>query len=234
MSIYLAEFLGTTLLVLMGDAVVANLVLSKTKSSGAGWLAITVGWSLAVAIPVFIFGPISGGHFNPAITIGFAVIGIFPWNEVLGYVIAQMLGGILGGLLVYANFRLHFDATEDANTKRDVFCTSPAISSTFNNFLQEFIATFVLVFAILGFANSKPVSGLSPLIVGGIILAMGLCFGGTTGYAMNPARDLGPRIAHFLVPIKNKEGSNWWYAWIPVVGPICGSVVASLFFKLIF
>jgi len=234
MSVYLAEFLGTALLVFLGDSVVANMVLSKTKSSGGGWLAITVGWALAVAIPVFIFGPISGGHFNPAITIGFAVIGIFPWNEVAGYVAAQMLGGVVGGILVYINFRLHFDATEDANTKRDVFCTSPAINDTFSNFLQEFLATFVLVFAILGFANSKPVSGLSPLIVGGIILAMGLSYGGTTGYAMNPARDMGPRIAHFLVPIKNKEGSNWWYSWIPVVAPICGGVVASLFFKLIF
>lgn len=234
MSIYLAEFLGTTLLVLLGDAVVANLVLNKSKGNGAGFLAITVGWAFAVAIPVFIFGPISGGHFNPALTIGFAVIGIFPWNHVLGYVVAQMLGGILGGILVYINFRLHFDATEDANTKRDVFCTSPAIYSAPDNFLQEFIATFVLAFAILGFANSDPVAGLSPLIVGGIILLMGLAFGGTTGYAMNPARDLGPRIAHFLVPIKNKEGSNWWYAWIPVVGPICGAIVGAFFFHVIF
>jgi len=234
MSHYLAKFLGTALLVFLGDSVTANMVLSKTKSNGAGWLAIVIGWAMAVAIPVFIFGPISGGHFNPAVTIGFAAIGLFPWNEVIGYVAAQMLGGFVGGILVYINFKPHFNATEDRDLIRAVFCTGPAIRDTFSNFLQEFIGTFVLVFAVLGFANSKPVNGLSPIIVGLIILTIGLAYGGTTGFAINPARDLGPRIVHFLIPIKNKEGSDWWYAWIPVVAPICGGVVASLFFKLIF
>ena len=234
MSIYLAEFLGTALLILMGDGAVANMVLNKSKANGGGWLAITTAWALAVAIPVFIFGTVSGVHFNPALTIGLAIIGKFPWSQVPGYIIAQILGGIVGGCLVYLYFQKHFDATEDADTKRDVFCTSPAIKGTLNNFFCEFVATFVLVFAILGVGNTKVVNGFSPLIVGGIILAMGLSFGGTTGYAINPARDLGPRIAHFLMPIKNKEGSNWWYAWIPVLGPICGSIVAALFFKAIF
>jgi len=233
-SIYLAEFLGTALLILLGDGSCANMSLNKSKANGGGWLAITIAWALAVAIPVFIFGPISGAHFNPALTLGFALIGIFPWNHVLGYIIAQVSGGILGGLLVYLFFQKHFDATEDANTKRDIFCTSPAIRGTLNNFLCEFVGTFILVFAILGVGNTKVVNGFAPVIVGLIILSMGLSLGGTTGYAINPARDLGPRIAHFLLPIKNKEGSNWWYAWIPVVAPICGGIVAALFFKAIF
>lgn len=234
MSIYLAEFLGTAILILLGDGAVANMVLNKSKANGGGWIAITTGWALAVAIPVFIFGGISGAHFNPALTIGLAVIGKFSWAQVPGYIIAQLLGGILGDSLVYLFFQKHFDETEDADTKRDVFCTSPAIKGNINNFLCEFMATFIFVFALLGVGNTKVVNGFAPLIVGGIILSMGLSLGGTTGYAINPARDLGPRIAHFLMPIKNKEGSNWWYAWIPVLGPICGSITAALFFNAIF
>jgi len=234
MSIYLAEFLGTTILILLGDGAVANMVLNKSKANGGGWIAITTGWALAVAIPVFIFGTISGAHFNPALTIGLATIGKFPWNQVPGYIIAQMLGAILGGSLVYLFFQKHFDATEDADTKRAVFCTGPAIKGNLNNFLCEFIATFIFVFAILGVGNTKVVNGFAPLIVAGIIFSMGLSLGGTTGYAINPARDLGPRIVHFLMPIKNKEGSDWWYACIPVLGPICGSVAAALFYNAIF
>ena len=234
MSVYLAEFLGTAILILLGDGVVANVVLSKTKGNNSGWIVITFGWALAVAIPVFIFGPISGASFNPALTLALAVIGKFSWNQVPGYIIAQMLGGFVGACLVYLNYKNHFDATDDADAKRAVFCTGPAIKDTFQNFVSEFIGTFILVFAILGFANTKLADGLGGFVVGGIILVIGISLGGTTGYAINPARDLGPRIAHALLPIKDKKGSDFWYAWIPVVGPICGAIVAAVFFKTIF
>ncbi len=234
MSAYLAEFLGTAILILLGDGVVANVVLNKTKGNSSGWIVISFGWALAVAIPVFIFGPISGGSFNPALTLAFAVIGKFPWAKVPGYIIAQMLGAIVGACLVYLHYKNHFDVTDDADAKRGVFCTAPAIKDTFQNFVSEFIGTFILIFTILGFANTKLAAGLSGFIVGGIILVIGLSLGGTTGYAINPARDLGPRIAHAFLPIKNKQGSDWGYAWIPVLGPICGGIVAAVFFKMIF
>jgi glycerol uptake facilitator protein len=234
MSIYLAEFLGTAMLILLGDGVVANVVLNKTKSNNSGWIVITFGWALAVAIPVFIFGTISGASFNPALTISLAVIGKFSWSQVPGYIIAQMLGAFVGACIVYFNFKNHFDATDDADTKRAVFCTAPAIRNTVHNFFSEFLGTFVLVFALLGFVNTNLAPGLAGFVVGGIILVSGISLGGTTGYAINPARDLGPRIAHALLPIKNKQGSDWWYAWIPVVAPICGAIVAAVFFKAIF
>lgn len=234
MSAYLAEFLGTAILILLGDGVVANVVLNKTKGNNSGLIVIAFGWALAVAIPAFIFGPISGASFNPALTLALAVIGKFSWAKVPGYIIAQMLGGIVGACLVYLHYKNHFDATDDADAKRDVFCTSPAIKDTFQNFVSEFIGTFILVFTLLGFANTKFADGVGGFVVGGIILVIGLSLGGTTGYAINPARDLGPRIAHAFLPIKNKQGSNWGYAWIPVVGPICGGIVASVFFKIIF
>ena len=234
MSIYLAEFIGTAILILFGDGVVANVVLNKTKGNNSGWIVITFAWALGVAIAVYIVGPISGAHLNPALTLSLAVVGDFAWNQVPGYIIAQVAGAFTGACLVYVNFKNHFDVTEDADAKRAVFCTGPAIRNTFHNFFSEFLGTFLLVFALLGFVNTKIVDGVSGLIVGGIILALGLSFGGTTGYAINPARDLGPRIAHALLPIKNKQGSDWWYAWIPVVAPICGAIVAAVLFKAIF
>ncbi|MCJ7689462.1 MAG: aquaporin family protein [Clostridiaceae bacterium] len=234
MSVYLAEFLGTAILVLLGDGVVANVVLNKTKGNNSGWIVISFGWALAVAIPVFIFGPISGGIINPALTLSLAVIGKFPWNQVPGYIIAQILGGIVGASLVYLHYKNHIDATDDADAKRAVFCTGPAIKNTFQNFVSEFIGTFILVFTLLGFENTKFADGLAGFVVGGIILVIGVSLGGTTGFAINPARDLGPRIAHAFLPIKNKQGSDWGYAWIPVLGPICGGIVAALFFKTIF
>lgn len=234
MSIYLAEFLGTAMLILLGDAVVANVLLNKTKGNNSGLIVIAFGWALAVAIPAFIFGPISGASFNPALTISLAVIGKFPWEQVPGYIIAQMAGAIVGACLVYLHYRDHFEATDDADAKRAVFCTGPAIRNTFQNFVSEFIGTFILVFALLGFVNTKFADGVGGLVVGGIILVIGLTLGGTTGYAINPARDLGPRIAHAFLPIKNKQGSDWGYAWIPVVAPICGAIVAAVFFKSVF
>lgn len=234
MSIYLGEFLGTLLLILLGDAVVANVILNKTKGNNSGWIVITTGWALAVAIPVYIFGPISGAHFNPAVTIANAAIGNFEWAKVPGYIIAQMLGGIAGACLVYIHYKQHFDATEDQDTKRGVFCTAPAIRGTAYNFIGEFIGTFILLFALLGIGNTKMVDGLAPIVVGLVIWVIGLTLGGNTGYAINPARDLGPRIAHAFLPIKDKGHSDWGYAWIPVVAPILGGLCAALLFNAIF
>ncbi|MHC1684356.1 MAG: MIP/aquaporin family protein [Clostridiaceae bacterium] len=234
MSHFMSELLGTMFLILLGDGVVANVVLNKTKAQNSGWIVITIGWALAVAIPVFIFGPIGGAHFNPAVTLGLAVIGNFPWAEVPAYIIAQMIGGFLGATLVWLSYLPHWEATEDKGAKLAVFCTGPAIRNTTSNFIAEVVATFVLVFAILGVGNTKMVDGLAPIVVGGIILVLGLTLGGTTGYALNPARDLAPRIAHFLLPIAGKGDSDWGYAWIPVVAPIVGGILGALAFSAFF
>lgn len=234
MSAYLSEFLGTMLLILLGDGVCCAVSLNKTKAQNSGWVVIAFGWALAVAIPVYIFGPIGGAHFNPAVTLGMAAIGKMAWSMVPGYIICQMLGAILGGVLVYLMYKPHFDATDDKATKLGVFCTAPAIKDTPFNFISEFIGTFVLVFAILGVGNTVSVDGFGPLIVGLIILAIGLSLGAPTGYAINPARDLGPRIAHAILPIKDKGDSDWGYAWLPVVAPICGGICAALVFSLLF
>ncbi len=234
MSIYLAEFLGTALLILLGDGVVANVVLNKTGGHNGGLIVIAFGWAFAVVIPALIFGPTSGGQFNPALTIALAVTQGFASKKVAGYIACQLGGAIVGAILVYLHYKPHFDATDDADAKRAVFCTAPAIKNTPFNFISEFIGTFVLVFGILGVSNTTMVSGLGTFAVGGIILVIGLTLGGPTGYAINPARDLGPRIAHAILPIKDKQGSNWWYAWIPVVAPICGALVAGWAFKMWF
>lgn len=234
MSGYLGELLGTLLLILIGDGVVAGVCLNKSKAKDGGWITITVGWALAVTLGVLIFGPISGAHFNPAVTLALASIGDFPWSQVPGYIICQMIGAFIGACIVYLQYKQHFDVTDDQDTKRGVFCTAPAIRGTFYNFISEVIGTFVLVFAIIGVANTAAVEGFGPINVGMIILAIGVGLGGTTGYAINPARDLGPRIAHAILPIKNKGNSDWSYAWIPVVGPIVGGVLAALLCNIIF
>lgn len=234
MSIYLAEFLGTAMLILLGDGVVANVSLTKTKGNNSGLIVVAFGWALAVMIPAFIFGPTSGAHFNPALTIALAVTQGFASSKVPGYIACQLAGAIVGAILVYIQYKDHFDATDDPDVKRGVFCTAPAIKNTVLNFISEFIGTFILVFSILGVSNTKMVDGVGTFATGGIILAIGVTLGGTTGYAINPARDLGPRIAHALLPIKNKQGSDWWYAWIPVVAPICGALVAAELYKVLF
>lgn len=234
MSTFLAEFLGTALLILLGNGVVANVSLNKSKGKDGGWIVIATGWALAVAIPVYIFGPISGAHFNPAVTLANASIGNFAWADVPMYIIAQMLGAILGACLVYLHYLPHWKETDDKGVKLGCFATGPAIESTTGNFISEFLGTFVLVFALLGIGNTVMVDGLSPIVVGLVIWVIGLTLGGPTGYAINPARDLGPRIAHAFLPIPNKGDSNWKYAWIPVVAPICGGIVAALIFNLIF
>ncbi len=233
MSTFMAELLGTMLLIILGDGVVANVVLNKTKGNNSGWIVITTGWALAVAIPVFIFGPISGAHFNPAVTIALAAIGKFD-GSVPSYIAAQMIGAFLGAVVVWLTYLPHWEATEDKGAKLAVFCTGPAIKSTAANFISEFVGTFVLVFGILGIANTKMVDGLAPIVVGMLIWVIGLTLGGPTGYAINPARDLGPRIAHAVLPIKGKGDSDWGYAWLPVIAPILGGLVAALVFKAIF
>lgn len=234
MTHFLAELLGTMFLILLGDGVVANVALKKTKGNGAGFLMVTWGWAIAVAVPAYIFGPTSGAHFNPALTLGLAAIGKFAWAEVPVYIAGQMIGAILGATLVWLHYLPHWKETEDKATKLGVFCTAPAIRNTFANFISEFIGTFVLVFAILGVGNTKMVDGIPTYVVALIILVIGVSLGGTTGYAINPARDLGPRIAHAILPIAGKGDSDWGYAWIPVIAPICGSLAAAFTFMAIF
>ena len=234
MSPFLGEFIGTAILLLLGDAVVANVVLEDTKGRGAGWVAINFGWGTAVFVAVFIVAEYSGAHINPAVTLGLALAGSFEWASVPMYLAAQFLGGALGAFLVWLHYRDHFESTDDADVKLAVFCTAPAIRNNLSNLLSEIIATFVLVFAVLYMV--KPDFGLGALDalpVGAVVLAIGLTLGGTTGYAINPARDLSPRIIHALVPLRGKRDSDWGYAWIPVLGPIIGGLLAGGAFALI-
>lgn len=231
---YIAEFLGTMLLILLGDGVVANVNLNKSGMKGGGSIQITLAWGLAVMLPAFIFGEASGASFNPALTIALAVDGSFAWNMVPGYLVAQFAGAFVGAILVYLLFKDQFDATDDPNTKRGVFCTSPSIPNMGHNILSEAIGTFVLVFAIKGMGQVPGLdAGLGKLLVFGIIVSIGMSLGGLTGYAINPARDLGPRLAHTLLPIKGKGSSNWNYAPVVIVGPILGAVAAVLLYQAI-
>ena len=223
-----AEFIGTALLVLLGDGVVANVLLDKTKGQNSGLIVIAFGWAIAVFVGVFVAATYSGAHLNPAVTIGLAVAGQFAWAKVTGYVVAQMLGGMVGAFLVWLLYRRHFEVTESADLKLAVFCTGPAIRSTFYNLLSEVLATFVLIFAVLRITAPKASLGaLDALPVSLLVLGIGVSLGGTTGYAMSPARDLSPRLMHALLPIPGKRDSDWSYAWIPVVGPIIGAVLAA-------
>lgn len=233
---YLGEFLGTALLILLGDGVVANCTLDKSGMKGGGSVQITMAWAMAVMVPACIFGAASGAHFNPALTIGLAAIGKFPASMVLGYCIAQMVGGFVGALLVYAFWRDQFAATADHGTKLGCFCTRPAIRNLPQNFLCEFMACFVLVFALLGFGHvaGAAASGVSYIFVWAIILSIGMSLGGATGYAMNPARDLGPRLAHAILSIPNKGPSDFEYGVrVPLIAPVLGGVAAALFYNII-
>ena len=235
---FLAEVLGTGALILLGDGVVAGVLLAKSKAQNSGWIVITTAWAFAVFAGVIIAGPISGAHLNPAVTVGLAVKGDLPWAEVPVYILAQMIGAFIGAVLVFLHYYPHWKETEDANLKLAVFSTGPAIRSPMWNFVSEVIGTFVLVFVIFAFANNKgPAEGLASLgalPVAFLVLVIGLALGGTTGYAINPARDLGPRIAHFLLPIPGKRDSDWSYAWIPVLGPIVGGALAAIVYGLTF
>lgn len=238
MSTFLAETIGTMILIILGDGVVANVVLQKSKGQNSGWIVITTGWALAVTVAVYLVGSISGAHLNPAVTIGLAAIGKFSWALVPGYIAAQMLGAFLGGVVVWLAYLPHWSATNDQAGKLAVFCTGPAIRQPAANLLTEIIGTFVLVLGVLAILrpenlvpNSGFEKGFAPFLVGLLVAAIGLSLGGPTGYAINPARDLGPRLAHAFLPIAGKGGSDWGYAWVPIVGPIIGGVLGALFFK---
>jgi glycerol uptake facilitator protein len=234
MSPFLAEIVGTALLLLLGDGVVANVLLKGTKGEGSGWIVITFGWGMAVFVGVFAVAAFSGAHLNPAVTIGLATAGKFAWAKVPGYIAAQFIGGALGALLVWLQYRPHFAATADPSLKLAVFCTGPAIRNLAENFLSEVIGTFVLVFGVLYLASPNVgLGGLDALPVGLLILAIGLSLGGTTGYAINPARDLSPRLMHALLPIPGKRDSDWGYAPIPVIAPIVGGLLAALAYRVL-
>jgi glycerol uptake facilitator protein len=233
MSPFVAEFVGTSILLLLGNGVVANVVLGKTKGNGGGWIVISFGWAMAVFVGVYASAAASGAHLNPAITIALAVQ-TGDWSSVPLYIAAQMLGAMFGSFLVWVSYRQHFDATESKDLKLAVFCTTPAIKNPLNNFLSEMIGTFLLMIGVLFI--SKPdmkLGALDALPVAFLVLAIGLSLGGSTGYAINPARDFGSRLAHFILPIKNKRDSDWGYSWIPVVAPVVGAVLAVWVFGLI-
>lgn len=234
MNNFIFELIGTAFLVLLGDGVVANVLLNKTKGNNAGWLVITFGWAIAVFVGVYISAPVSGAHLNPAVTIGLAVAEKFDWALVPAYIAGQFAGAMIGALLVWIAYKQHFDETADANTKLAVFCNSPAIPNTSFNLITEIIGTFALVFAIFYITGADVKLGaLDALPVALLVLGIGLSLGGPTGYAINPARDLGPRIMHFILPIKGKGSSGWAYSWIPVVGPLAGGVLAAIIYKLL-
>ena len=242
MTPFVAEFIGTALLLLLGNGVVANVVLKDTKGHGSGWIVITLGWGMSVFVAVFCVAAVSGAHINPAVTIGLALAGSFEWAMVGPYIAAQMLGAAVGTSLVWLQYKDHFDVTEDADAKLAVFCTAPAIRNTASNLVSETIGTFVLVFGVL-YLVAPDIAGadggagglgsLDALPVGLLVLVIGLALGGTTGYAINPARDLGPRIMHQLLPVSGKRVSDWGYAWIPVVGPILGGALAAGLYSLL-
>lgn len=232
---FIGEFIGTTLLLILGSGVVANVVLNKSKGQQSGWIVITFGWSMGVFLGVFASISLGGsGHLNPAVTLAMAAFNGFDSSLVVTYIIAQLLGAFTGSLLVWIAYKPHFDVTEDKDLKLAVFSTRPSIPDTLHNLFTEVLGTFVLVFGALAMSNPNDALGtLKVLPVALLVLGIGLSLGGPTGYAINPARDLGPRIAHFLLPIKNKGTSNWSYAWIPVVGPILGAFIAAALYNLL-
>ncbi|MBI5974940.1 MIP/aquaporin family protein [Staphylococcus canis] len=234
MNVYLAEFFGTALLLLMGGGVVANVNLKKTNANGADWIVIAIGWGLGVTLGVYAVGQVSGAHLNPAVTLAFAMNGDFPWSQVPGYIIAQILGGVVGGILTWLMYLPHWRVTEDKATKLAVFSTGPALKNYTANFISEMIGTAVLTAGLLFIGSNKFTDGLNPIIVGALIVAIGVSLGGTTGYAINPARDLGPRIAHAILPIFEKGKSNWGYAIVPVLGPMVGGMIGTVLYRLVF
>jgi glycerol uptake facilitator protein len=239
MNIFTSEVVGTALLILFGDGVVAGVLLNHSKAQNAGWIVITMGWGLGVAVAVYAVAQFSGAHINPAVTIGLASIGALPWSDVPIYIAGQFLGAFIGAVLVYLAYLPHWSETEDPGLKLAVYCTGPAIRKTGPNIVCEVIGTAVLLMGVLalGYTESPGALsaevGLTPLLVGLLVVGIGLSLGGPTGYAINPARDLGPRIAHAVLPIAGKGESDWGYSWIPVVGPIIGGVVGAVLFNVL-
>lgn len=232
---FFAELIGTAILILLGDGVVANVILKNTKGSNSGWIVITMGWAMAVFVGVVIAASASGAHLNPAVTLALAAAGKFDWDKVPLYLLAQLLGACLGAFIVWMQYKSHFDITEDKNAKLAVFCTGPQIRSPVSNIISEIIGTFVLVFAVLHISSPKGGLGsLDALPVALVVLVIGLSLGGTTGYAINPARDFGPRLVHAFLPIPGKRDSDWAYAWIPIVSPIIGGFIAVVVYHLVY
>lgn len=236
MDLFIAEFFGTMVLLIFGTGVVAGVVLKGTKSNGAGWIVITFGWGLGVAVAVYAVGYISGAHINPAVTVAELVAGNLTLGDAAGYIVAQLLGAGVGSAIVFYMYYPHYKLEEDAGAKLATFSTGPAVRHTPSNFFSEAVGTFILLFGIQGInaAGSGVAGGLGPLLVGLLVVGIGLTLGGTTGYAINPARDLGPRIAHFLLPVPGKGSSDWNYSWIPVVGPIIGGTLGLLAYQAVF
>ncbi len=241
MNEFTAELIGTMLLIILGNGVVANVVLKGTKGYNGGWMVITTGWALAVFVGVVIASPYSGAHLNPAVTFALAIVGKFAWSKVAMFILAQLIGSIIGAVIVWIVYRDHFNTTNDPNTEMAAFCTAPAIHNRLFNFLSEIVGTFVLVFVIFYFTNAEITDAKTPIGLGSLgaipvaflVWSIGLSLGGTTGYAINPARDLGPRIAHAVLPLKAKCSSNWKYAWIPILGPFIGAAIAAMLFLLL-
>ena len=234
MSHFWGEFIGTMLLVLLGDGVVAGVLLKNSKAENSGWIVITLAWGLAVTIAIYAVGNISGAHLNPAVTLALAAEGSFEWNRVPSFIVAQMLGGFTGAIMVWLHYLPHWGKTEDQGAKLAVFCTGPAIPNFWANLLSEIIGTFVLTAGVLFIGANEFTEGLKPVIVGALVVVIGMALGGTTGYAINPARDLGPRVAHFLLPIRGKGPSGWGYAPVPVIGPVIGGFLGSAFYMAAF
>lgn len=235
MVILIGELVGTCLMILLGNGVVANNNLKKTGMNGAGAIQITLAWGLAVLLPAFTFGTATGAHFNPALTIGLAIDGSIATSTIPYYVIGQFTGAFLGACMVYVLYKPHFDVTDDNAAIRGCFCTAPSIRNPFFNLLSEIVGTFVLVFAIKGIGQVTDIApGVDKLLVFGVIVSIGMSLGGLTGYAINPARDFGPRLAYTLLPFKVKKDSDFGYAWVPIVGPIIGSIIAILLYGVLF
>lgn len=229
----MGELLGTCLLVLLGNGVVSACILNQTKAKNSGWIAIVLGWGAAVTIAVYVSGFLSGAHLNPAVTIALATIGAFPWQQVLPYLIAQFAGAMLGALLVYGHYYPHWTVTKESDTILACFATAPAIRHTWSNVLGEALGTAILVITVMAIGPNQVANGLAPLIVGFVVVAVGFSLGATTGYAINPARDLAPRVMHTVLPIPNKGSSDWQYAWIPVLAPLVGGVLGALAYQFI-
>jgi len=235
MNNFLAELIGTTILIILGDGVVAGVLLAKSKAQNAGWIVITAGWAFAVAVAVYAVGSISGAHINPAVTFGQVVTGNLAISDALLYWAGQFIGAFIGAVVVYLHYLPHWAATEDPGLKLAVFSTGPAIRNTPANLISEIIGTFILVFGVSAILQpGNEITDLGALLVGFLVFGIGLSLGGPTGYAINPARDLGPRIAHAILPIAGKGSSDWEYSWIPVVGPLVGGALGALAFQLLF
>ncbi len=233
-EIMTAETIGTALLIILGDGVVAGVLLARSKAQNSGWIVITTGWALGVAVGVYAIGGLTGAHLNPAVTIGFATIGLTAWDLVPWYLAGEFLGAFIGAVIVFVHYLPHWAETEDPGLKLAVFSTGPAIRSTIPNVLSEVIGTFLLVFGVLGIVGNELAPGFAALLIGFLVWGIGLSLGGPTGYAINPARDLGPRIAHAVLPIAGKGGSDWGYSWVPVVGPLIGGVLGALAYQSFF